>query len=112
MKREYRILKHSEFDRIIAGGKCIRTAHFRLFYLAEESNEHIRIGIALGKANGTAVRRVKEKRQVRAMLAKRNDYSPKLNLIIIIRPNYDPDSDFEMEEELNGAINQIEGALH
>lgn len=111
MKRQFRILKHEEFDRIIRSGKSLKTPHFTVCY---EPNDlgYSRIGIAVGKANGMAVTRVKEKRQVRAMLADRGDYSESLNLIIIIRPSFDTDAYQEAKEELNSALNTIKERQH
>ncbi|MCQ2741946.1 MAG: ribonuclease P protein component [Bacilli bacterium] len=106
MKRQFRILKHQEFDRIIRSGKSLRTPHFSLCY---ETNElgYSRIGIAVGKANGKAVVRVKEKRQVRAIFAERDDYRVNVNLIVIIRPSYDPERYQEAKDELNKALDTI-----
>ena len=101
MKREYRVRKHSDFDRIIQGGKKIKSLHFNLYYLPAPSEEsHGYIGIAVSKANGNAVKRVKEKRQVRAILAKTGFEKEKVYLIIVIRPSYNPGAFHENEAEL------------
>ncbi len=107
MKKEFRIKKHPEFDRIIKAGNKTKTEHF-LIYIEPCEQPHYRVGLAIGKANGGAVQRVKQKRQVRAILAK---HPPKsnLNYIIVIRPNFDSDQFEAMEKELVGALNTIEG---
>ncbi|MCR5078650.1 MAG: ribonuclease P protein component [Bacilli bacterium] len=101
MKREYRVRKHSDFDRIIQGGRKIKSSHFNLYFLPATGNEtHGYIGIAISKANGNAVTRVREKRQVRAILAKSGFEKEKVYLIVVIRPSYDPGTYHENESEL------------
>ncbi|MCR5490740.1 MAG: ribonuclease P protein component [Bacilli bacterium] len=107
MKREYRVKKHSEFDRIIHAGAKVKSPHYAIYCEQAENQPHARIGIAVSKKNGGAVMRVRIKRQVRAMLAKRGDYADPLNLIIVIRPSYDPGEFAENERELNAALDQI-----
>lgn len=112
MKKEYRVRKHQEFDRIIHAGKKLKTPHFILYAEPSPEAEHVRIGLAISKSNGGAVQRVREKRQVRAMLARRNDYADRLNLIILIRPSFDPEAKKANEEELNQALDAIKGNLN
>ena len=79
---------------------------------ASPDQNYTRIGIAVGKSNGVAVTRVKEKRQVSAMLAKRNDYSLPIDLIIVIRPCYSTEAYEANEEELNASLDQIREKLN
>ncbi len=113
MKRLNRVKAHQDFDRIIRNGTKIKTKNFSLSYLpASPDQKFTRIGIAVGKSNGGAVTRVKEKRQVRAMLAKRNDYSLPIDLIIVIRPCYSIEAYEANEEELNASLDQIREKLN
>lgn len=113
MKRLFRVRKHQEFDRIIKGGKKIKSPHFTLYFVpAEPTQNFTRIGLAVSKANGKAIKRTRIKRQVRAMLAKRNDYGDKIDLIIVIRPSYREEAFHENEAELNECLQQIKDKLH
>ena len=106
MTKENTVKAHKDFDRIIQKGARIKTAHFRLHYLPS-SLDHSRVGIAVGKANGNAVKRVRLKRQVRAMVAKRVEEETPLDIIVVIRPEYDPKDYHGLEAELLGAFQQI-----
>ena len=112
MKREYRVKKHPEFDHIIRSGKRIKSEHFALYFELIPGQNHSRIGIAVGKKNGVAVTRVRIKRQVRAMLAKRNEYDLPINLIIVVRPNYHVDGFTASEEELNASLDRMKEQLN
>lgn len=107
MKRAFRVKAHRDFDRIIKNGSKVKTKNFALSFLPAASNTNTRIGIAVGKNNGKAVTRVKEKRQVRAILAKRGDYTLPIDLIIAIRPCYKTERFAENEIELNQALDEI-----
>jgi len=107
MKKENRIKKHSEFDLIIKTGKKIKSKIFSVYYLSSSSNSS-RIGIAVGKSNGKAVTRVKIKRQIRAILASCWDFSLKVNVIIIARPNYEVGEFSLNKTELVGLLDKIE----
>ncbi|MCR5491328.1 MAG: ribonuclease P protein component [Bacilli bacterium] len=112
MKREYRVKKHPEFDHIIRSGRKMKSEHFALYFEQIPGQNHSRIGIAVGKKNGVAVTRVRIKRQVRAMLAKRNDYDQPINLIIVVRPNYHVDEFAANEEELNASLDAMKEQLN
>ena len=111
MKRINTIKPHREFDEIISHGTKLRSPHYACFYKANDLG-YTRIGLAVGKANGGAVKRVRIKRQVRAMLAKRNDYSLPVSIIIVIRPNYVASEFHANEEELNTLLDQIKDNQH
>ena len=106
MTKERTVKKRSDFDRVIHSGTRISTASYRIFYLPNDFG-HTRIGIGVGKKNGNAVTRNLLKRQVRAMVAKRNDYSLPVDIIILIRPDYSSEKYASNESELFLALNEI-----
>ena len=107
MKKEYRVRKHREFDRIIHAGAKVKTPHYTIYVEKAEDQAHSRIGLADSKKNGNAVTRVRIKRQVRAMVSRHFDCKPRLNLIIVIRPSYSPEEKVGNEEELAKALAEI-----
>ena len=111
MKRINTIKPHREFDEIISHGVKLRSSHFACFYRPNDCG-YTRIGIAVGKANGGAVKRVRIKRQVRAMLAKRNKYSLSVSIILVIRPNFAESAFHQNEDELNNLLDQIKEIQH
>jgi len=105
MKRQFRILKHQEFDRIIQAGKSVKSAHYSIFFQPNEGKT--RIGIAVSKKNGGAVARVKMKRQIRAMIAENCDLSQPIDLIIVVRPSYKTEEYVSEKEELYRCLTNI-----
>lgn len=107
MKKEFRVRKHSDFDRIIKKGLAKKSPHFAVFYeRSEEPTTHI--GIAVSKKNGGAVTRVKIKRQIRAMISELwKDYSLPLNLVIIVKTNYQCEDFRNSQEELKNTFEKI-----
>ena len=105
MDKQHTVKSHREFDRIIQRGAHLRTDHFRLHYLPNDCG-FTRIGIAVGKRNGGAVTRVRLKRQVRAMVAKRDDSLP-LDIIVVVRPECSSEDYATNEAELLAALDTI-----
>ncbi|MDO5330001.1 MAG: ribonuclease P protein component [Bacillota bacterium] len=111
MKRENRVRKHSDFDRIIRAGAAIKGRCFSIFYEGSDVMQ-THIGIAVGKKNGGAVTRVRLKRQVRAMVASLwKDWTIPSNLIIVIRTSYNEtmfdDGMKELEESFGKVLANI-----
>ncbi len=111
MKKINTVKAHREFDRIIHHGRAIKSPHFSV-YVTPSSLEYARIGISVGKKNGGAVRRVLIKRQVRAIVAKADLLSLKADLIITVRPTYDPENYQSLEEELLLSLSQMKETIH
>jgi ribonuclease P protein component len=109
MKKEFRVKKHSEFDRIIHAGRKIKTSRYTIYLEPSPSQSHARIGIAVSKKNGNAVTRVRIKRQVRAMVSRHFDLTHRLNIVVVIHSNFSPLEGKNNEEELAKALEQIKG---
>lgn len=110
MKRENRILKHSEFDEIIRRSPAIRTNHYVIHH-RDNNFKKTRIGIAVSKKNGNAVTRNRIKRQIRAMLAGNWDFATARDIIIIVRTTYQTSQFNSEQEELLASLGKI-GEAH
>lgn len=111
MKKVNTVKAHREFDRIIRHGRVIKSPHFSAYFVPSELG-YARIGISVGKKNGIAVRRVLIKRQVRAMVQKANLLDRKVDLVITIRPDYDPRDYHGLEGELLATLSQVKEIIH
>lgn len=112
MKKENTIKPHREFDRIIHTGARVKSAHFTVFG-EKSANSVLRIGIAVGKANGKAFMRVRVKRQVRAFIAsKKMDLTQPFNLIIVVRPSYHEGEFTQNELELHASLDRMKEILN
>lgn len=92
MKKENRIRKNEEFNRIIAKKHSFSNATF-IVYSDNRQLDHARIGISVSKKLGDAVTRNKIKRQLRMMLMETVNVNtcPK-DLIVIVRNRFKDNS--------------------
>lgn len=87
MKREYRLLKSYDFQKVIRAKKSAANRSFVVYKLKNELNK-MRVGISIGNKYGCAVERNKAKRQVREMIKEMFDFSLAVDIVIIIRKEY------------------------
>lgn len=111
MKKVNTVKAHREFDRIIRHGRAIKSPHFSVYFVPSDL-EHARIGVSVGKRNGMAVRRVLIKRQVRSIVDEADVLPVRLDLIIVVRPNYDPREFRGLREELLSSLSQMKETIH
>ncbi len=87
MKKEFRVKKNEEFEKIITAGKRITSRRFVLYY-HPAAFDHDRVGLSAGRKLGNAVERVKIRRQVRMMVQDIFSFHSGFDYIIIVRPGY------------------------
>ena len=81
--KKINILKNSrDFDRIIKKYKPYKYKDY-IIYLERDTNDIYKFGLSVGKKIGNAVRRNKVKRQLKAIISKK-DYQNNFNCIIIV----------------------------
>ena len=87
MKKEFRVKKNEEFEKIITAGNRVTSRRFVLYY-HPAAFDHDRVGISAGKKLGNAVDRVRIRRQVRMMVQEIFDFHSGFDYILIVRPGY------------------------
>ncbi len=87
MKKQYRLTRNIDFQKIIATKQSVSNGVFIVYY-AKSDVDHLRVGLSVGKKMGNAVQRNYIKRQIRAMADEVLDFSVPYNLIIISRPKF------------------------
>ena len=93
MKKDYRIRKNEEFERIIHERKSFSNDTFVVYY-SDRKQQNARAGISVSKKMGDAVDRNKIKRQLRMMLLDLIDFENcEKDFIVIVRKAY-LDKDF------------------
>ena len=85
-----RIKKYSEFQKVIEAANCKKTCFFVSYRLINELG-YSRFGISVPKKNGNAVVRNRIKRQVRAAIGMSTNFEESVDLVIIVRRNYQID---------------------
>ncbi len=87
MKREYRLRKNEDFQKVIQKRKSIANASFALYWV-KNSLDQPRIGISVSSKLGKAVIRNKIKRQVRMMVLESMDFTLTVDLVLMVRKGY------------------------
>ena len=107
MKVINRVKKYREYKEIFNQRKFKRNEIFTIYYRKNEFGL-IRVGLHVSKRNGFAVKRVKIKRQVRAILDKYLEYTKDgLDLIVVISPKYNENEFNRNEKLLHDLLKQI-----
>lgn len=106
MKKEYRLRKNEDFQKVIQHKKQYANRRFVIYF--KKNNEHLRVGLSVSKKLGNAVTRNKIKRQVRMMAQDVFDTNQKMDYIIIIRKDYLNHSYQDNMDELNKLYNKID----
>ncbi|RDI40872.1 ribonuclease P protein component [Falsibacillus pallidus] len=94
MKKEYRIKKNDEFQKVFKRGKSTANRQFVVYVLKKEEQEHFRIGLSVSKKIGNAVKRNEIKRYVRQFFLEVKDEIQKGNDYIIIARKPAAEMDF------------------
>ena len=105
MNKEHIIKDNYTFQKIINSTKSFRYKDYIIYVEKNESNEY-RFGFSVGKKIGKAVVRNKIKRQLRAIVSKK-DYQKGFNCIIIVGSNILNRSYKEMEDNLLVALSKL-----
>lgn len=84
MKKEYRVKKSSEIEKIMRVKQSKANAHFVIYKNKNHENTHFRFAVSVSKKYGNAVHRNKIKRQIREIISKM-DISENFDLFIVVR---------------------------
>jgi ribonuclease P protein component len=88
VQRRYRLSRSRDFDAVYRQGRSISTRFLTLYWFArEDGGDEPRLGLAVPKANGSAVVRNKIKRQLReAWRAALPNVQPGRDYVLVVRP--------------------------
>ena len=87
MKKQYRIKKSEEFEKIIKNRKFIASPGIVL-YIKKKEEKNARVGITVKKKIGNAVVRNKVKRQIRMMIQEIYDFEEEFDSILLIKEKF------------------------
>lgn len=86
MKKEYRIKREIDFQKVFDEGQNMANRQFVVYTLKKSDQSHYRVGISVGKKIGNAVVRNKVKRRIRASIQHLGHrLRPNLDFIVIAR---------------------------
>lgn len=105
MKKEYRVKKNQDFERIIHRRQSVANRVFVVYYAPDST--HLHVGFSVSKKLGKAVVRNKIKRQVRMMAQDIFDKDQKCNYVIIVRKQYLKNDFATNKEQLRSLYKKI-----
>jgi ribonuclease P protein component len=105
MKKEFRVKKGSEIEKIIKAKNSVGNKYFVLYKLHNLKQDHFRFALSISKKFGKAVRRNKIKRQVRDIFSK-NLVKPDVDLFLVIKPKAGELEYQEMKQMLESMMKQ------
>lgn len=85
MKKEYRIKKSSEIQRLIKKKTTVGNGYFILYYLKNHEIKNFRFAISVPKKYGNAVQRNLMKRRIREIV-KENIFNNLYDFFIVVKP--------------------------
>ncbi|MGI6713784.1 MAG: ribonuclease P protein component [Bacilli bacterium] len=111
MKLKHRVKSNQDFQTIIQRGITLKNKMFVCHFLSTD-RDYVRVGIAVSKKRGNAVKRNLIKRQIRAICQTNIDLTQNFDLIIIARDDYDPHQYAAMEGAFIKLMTTFERNLH
>ena len=106
MKKENRLRKNHDFQRIINSKKSEVSKHLVVYYQPNTFNK-MRVGISVSKKFANAVGRNRLRRQVRAILDDVNIFNRSLDVVVIMRKPFMTATYNEKIQSLNKILKRI-----
>ena len=98
-----RIKKYSEFQKVIQADNIKKTSFFVSYRLQNELG-YSRFGISVPKKIGNAVVRNRIKRQVRAAIGLSTNFEESIDIVIIVKRNYEIDNFNKIKSEIQQLV--------
>lgn len=96
MKKQHRLRKNEEFQKVFQHGKSSANRQFVVYQLPKEEQKHVRIGLSVSKKLGNAVQRNRIKRLMKEALRETaEELKQECDVVIIARK---PAASMELEE--------------
>jgi len=104
MKKKFRIKKNEEFQYIFEHGKSFANRQLVIYYLVRPNQDHIRVGLSVGKRIGNAVTRNQIKRYLRQAFQEMEQVIKETHDIVIIARNPAKDMGYE---DIKGSLQHL-----
>ena len=98
-----RIKKYTEFQKVIEAADVKKTSFFVSYRLKNELG-YSRFGISVPKKTGNAVIRNRIKRQDRAAIGLSTNFEEPIDIVLIVRKNYDINNFEQIKSEIQQLV--------
>ena len=105
MKKEYRVKKSSQIEKIVKNRQSKGNRDFVVYIKKNHENSHFRFAVSVSKRFGNAVHRNKIKRQVREIISK-IDISPQYDVFIVIKVSAKDLTFITMKDSITKLVNK------
>ncbi len=106
MKKQFRLLKNRDFQKVINGKKQVVNNSLIIYYKSNKL-DHIRVGLSVSKKFGNAVVRNLTRRQIRSILRTKDIQNLKYDIVIIVRQGFINANYTKQEEEINKIFERL-----
>ena len=106
MKKNFRVRKNEDFNKIISKKISLASSSF-IIYKNKNDIDHGRVGISVSKKLGKAVVRNKIKRQLRMMICECFSFEENIDYIVIVRKNFLNHTYLENKSELESLYKKL-----
>ncbi len=100
MKKQYRVKKSSEIEKILKAKNCYGNKYFTVYKKENDETNYFRYAISVGKKIGNAVIRNRVKRQIRAIIDNMCDPLFNIDVFIVVKTNIHDIDFLEMQKQL------------
>lgn len=108
MKKEFRLLKSSDFKKVLNEKKRALKNDSVSIYYKKNDLSHIRIGLSVSKKLGNAVVRSTTRRKLRAIISELNVLLYSYDIVIIVREKFLSNTYLENKQILKSCFEYID----
>lgn len=106
MRKDYRVKKEYEFQRVFHEGKSVANRQLVLYVYPKPEQAHFRVGLSVGKKMGNAVERNQIKRYIRqALLELKPAIQSDIDFLLIARKDIQTKTFLEVKSSIIHVMN-------
>ncbi len=106
MKKEYRIKKSQEIEKVLRAKKSVGNKYFVVYKMANKNFTHYRVALSVGKKYGIAVKRNEMKRRLRHIIRDTSSCLDSMDIFIVAKPSSNDLSFEQIEKEVLYLLNK------
>ncbi len=106
MKKEYRIKKSQEIEKVLKAKKSVGNKYFVIYKMTNQNFNHYRIALSVGKKYGIAVKRNEMKRRLRHVIRDVSSDLVTMDIFLVAKPGSNDLSFEQIKKEVLYLLNK------